>query len=127
MRGKKTIGAKSPYVVESLRGAEAPLFHIALRLSIVPEIEGYGEGVGHHMEDFLPTLLITNVLLSSTKGKRCLGRSSKRHLQDFGQVQGAAGRELGDLLAATKAIGNDEALFWGVADGGEEFEFADGF
>ena len=41
-------------------------------------------------------------------------------------MQRTAVCQLGDLFAATEAVGEDEAIFWRVADGGEEFEFADG-
>ena len=53
-------------------------------------------------------------------------RGLERHLEDFGQVEGVAVGALGDLLAATEAVGDDEPVGRGVADGGEEFEFADG-
>ena len=33
---------------------------------------------------------------------------------------------MGDLLAATEAVGDDEPVGWGAANGREEFEFADG-
>ena len=36
-----------------VRGAEAPLFHLALRMSIVPEIEGYGEGWDDHTAEIV--------------------------------------------------------------------------
>jgi len=51
---------------------------------------------------------------------------AKRHLQDFGEVQSVAVGALGDLLAATEAVGDDERLRGGGADCREEFEFADG-
>ena len=41
-------------------------------------------------------------------------------------MQGMAGRALGDLLAATEAVGDDQPVGRGLADGGEKFEFADG-
>ena len=47
-------------------------------------------------------------------------------MEDFGQVEGAAGSALGDLFTATETIGDDEPVGWCLADGGEEFEFADG-
>ena len=50
----------------------------------------------------------------------------ERHLEDFGQVQGVAIRALGDLFAATETIGDDEPVCGSVADGRQEFEFADG-
>jgi hypothetical protein len=50
----------------------------------------------------------------------------KGHLQDFCQVQGAAGCELGDLFAATEAVGDDEAVGRRIAYGGQEFELSDG-
>ena len=50
----------------------------------------------------------------------------QRHLQDFGQVEGVTWRGLGDLLAATEAVGDDQPVGRRLADGGEEFEFADG-
>ena len=54
------------------------------------------------------------------------GVAIDRHLHDFRQVEGVAGRGLGDLLAATEAVGDDQPVGRGVADGGEKFEFADG-
>lgn len=33
---------------------------------------------------------------------------------------------MGDLFAATEAVGDDEPVVGGLADGGHEFEFADG-
>lgn len=47
-------------------------------------------------------------------------------MEHFGQVQGAARRTLGDLLAATETVGNDEPIGWCLADGGEQFQFSDG-
>ncbi len=41
-------------------------------------------------------------------------------------MQGAAVGALGDLLAAAESVGDDEPVGGGFADGGEEFEFADG-
>ena len=41
------------------------------------------------------------------------------HLQDFGQVHRAAAAGLGDLFAAAKAVGDDERVFGGGADGGQ--------
>ena len=52
-----------------------------------------------------------NVALSS------LQISLSQHLS---QMQGAAGGILGDLLAATKTIGNDNRLCSGLSDGGHE-------
>src|SRR5205807_9428893 len=37
-------------------------------------------------------------------------RTAQRHLDDLGQVQGLAVRHLGDLLAATEAIGDDQCV-----------------
>ena len=34
---------------------------------------------------------------------------------------------LGDLLAATETVGDDEPVGRSLADGGQKFEFADGF
>jgi hypothetical protein len=48
------------------------------------------------------------------------------HLKDFGDVQRVAVSELGDLFAATEAVGDDEAFWRRVADGGEKFEFSNG-
>src|SRR5580693_872183 len=47
-------------------------------------------------------------------------------LQNLGQVKGMAGSALGDLFAATKAVSDDQPVGRSAADGGEEFEFADG-
>ena len=41
-------------------------------------------------------------------------------------MKGATGRALGDLFAATEAVGDDEPVGRGLADGGEQFDFADG-
>ena len=41
-------------------------------------------------------------------------------------MEGAAVGHLGDLLAAAEAIGDDQPVGGGAANGGEEFEFADG-
>jgi len=50
----------------------------------------------------------------------------QRHLEDLGEVQGLAVGALGDLFAATEAVGDDQAVGGSTADGGEEFEFTDG-
>lgn len=50
----------------------------------------------------------------------------ERHLDDFGKVQRVTGRTLGNLLAATEAVGDDEPVGRSVADGGHEFELSDG-
>jgi len=47
-------------------------------------------------------------------------------LDDFGYVQGVAVGALGNLFAATEAVGDDEPVGRSAADSGEEFEFADG-
>ena len=49
-----------------------------------------------------------------------------RHLQHLRQVQRPALRSLRDLLAATEAVDDDQPVGRGLADGGKEFEFADG-
>ena len=43
--------------------------------------------------------------------------------EDFGKVSGAGGGVLGDLFAATEAVGDDDGLGVG-ADGGQEDSFA---
>jgi len=40
------------------------------------------------------------------------------HLQDFGEVEGVATGALGNLLAATEAVGDDERVGRGSAHGG---------
>jgi len=55
------------------------------------------------------------------------GGFAEGHLQNFGEVEGVAVGFLGDLLAATKTVGDDEPVGGSLADGGQEFEFADGF
>ena len=40
-------------------------------------------------------------------------------------MKGAAICVLGDLLATTEAVGNDEPVIRGLADGGKKFEFTD--
>jgi hypothetical protein len=50
----------------------------------------------------------------------------ERHLQDLGQMQGLAARALGDLFAATEAVGNDQPVCGGSADGRHKLKFADG-
>ncbi len=42
-------------------------------------------------------------------------------------MEGVAAGALGDLLAAAESVGDDEPVGGGLADGGEKFEFADGF
>ena len=56
----------------------------------------------------------------------CICWRCQRHLQHFGQMQGVTRRALGDLFAATEAVGYDQPIGRGVADSGEKFEFADG-
>ena len=53
------------------------------------------------------------------------GWAVERELEDFGQVERAARRALGDLFAATETVGDDEPIGWRLADGRQEFEFAD--
>jgi len=48
----------------------------------------------------------------------------KRHLQDFCQVKSVTGCALCDLLAATEAISDDQPVRRSLADGWEQFEFA---
>jgi len=55
------------------------------------------------------------------------GGFAEGHLEDFGEVQGVAVGLLGDLFAAAEAVGYDQPVGGGLADGGEEFEFSDGF
>src|ERR1035437_503521 len=50
----------------------------------------------------------------------------ERHLEDFGEVQGAGGGCFGDLLAAAESVGDEEPIRGSFADGGEEFELSDG-
>ncbi len=54
------------------------------------------------------------------------GGFAQGHLQDFGQVQGVTVGFLGDLFAATEAVGNDEPVGRRLPDGGKKFQFADG-
>ena len=51
----------------------------------------------------------------------------RRQFQYLGQVERSSPRKLRDLLAATETVGDDEPVGWSLADGGQEFEFADGF
>jgi hypothetical protein len=51
-RKKQPPGLK-PLCCGKFRGAEAPLFHVALRMSIVPEIKGYGEGRPDHAAEMI--------------------------------------------------------------------------
>src|SRR5262249_50846483 len=53
-------------------------------------------------------------------------RRLERHLEDLGDVEGVASGALGDLLAATESVGNDEPVWRRLANGWEEFEFSDG-
>src|SRR5882762_7638933 len=55
------------------------------------------------------------------------GGFPQRHLENFGEVQRVAVGFLRDLLAATKSIRNDEPVSGSLADGGQKFEFANGF
>ena len=41
-------------------------------------------------------------------------------------MKSAALRALCDLFAAAEAVGDDQPILGGMANGGEEFEFADG-
>src|SRR5580704_8194407 len=52
---------------------------------------------------------------------------SNRHLEHFGEMQCVAVRLLGNLLAATETVGNDEPVSRSLANGGQQFKFADGF
>src|SRR5258708_6382218 len=54
-----------------------------------------------------------------------VGAWLQRHLKDLGQMQSAPLRTLGDLLAATEAVGDDEPVSRGSANGGKKFELAD--
>jgi hypothetical protein len=47
-------------------------------------------------------------------------------LKDLREVQGMAGRVLGNLLPAAEPIGDDQPVVRGLADCGEEFQFSDG-
>jgi len=47
--------------------------------------------------------------------------------QDFSKVLGFPARELGDLLAATEAVGDDEGHGSGRLDDGEQASIGDGF
>src|SRR4029077_18854528 len=58
---------------------------------------------------------------------RGFGCFAEGHLKNFGEVQGVAIGFLGNLLAATETVGDDEPVGWSLADGGQEFEFANGF
>ena len=64
------------------------------------------------------------------KGVRCVEVTAfslaKCHLQDLGEVQSVAVGALGDLLAATETVGDNQSFWGGGADGREEFELADG-
>ena len=46
-------------------------------------------------------------------------------MQDFGEVQRVTIGALGDLLAATETVGDDERFRSSGADRGEQLEFAD--
>jgi hypothetical protein len=48
----------------------------------------------------------------------------ERHLQDFRQVESMAAGELGDLLAATKSVSDDQPVGRSLPDCREEFQFA---
>ena len=52
-------------------------------------------------------------------------RPFKGRCDHLRQVQGMAVGRLGDLFAATEAVGDDEAVGWGLADRRQEFQFAD--
>src|ERR1700675_1888958 len=58
---------------------------------------------------------------------RGFGCFAEGHLENFGEVQGVAVGFLGNLLAATESVGDDEPVSRSPADGGQEFEFANGF
>src|ERR1700722_9370785 len=59
-------------------------------------------------------------------GNITLRAERERHLQNFCHVQGTSGRALGDLLAATEAVSDDQPIGRGLAHGGKELELADG-
>ena len=48
------------------------------------------------------------------------------HLEDFGEMEGVAVGCLRNLFPAAEAVGDHEPIGRGLADGGQEFEFADG-
>src|SRR5580698_673628 len=55
------------------------------------------------------------------------GGFTQSHLENLGQVQGVAVSLLSNLLAAAKAIGNDEPIGWSLSHGRQKFELANGF
>jgi hypothetical protein len=52
---------------------------------------------------------------------------AQSHLENFGQVERVPIGFLRNLLAATEAIGHDQPIGRSLADGGQKFEFANGF
>src|SRR4029077_212082 len=58
---------------------------------------------------------------------RGFGGFAQSHLQNFGEVERLAIGFLRDLLAATEPVGDDEPVGGSLADGGQKFEFANGF
>ncbi len=52
-------------------------------------------------------------------------RKSGTRSENFGQVEGAAARILGDLFAATEAVGNENGLRLRVANGRQKDAFGE--
>ena len=57
---------------------------------------------------------------------KCEKPASFSRRDDFGKVEGAARRVLGDLLAAAEAVGDEDGFGRSGADGGQENALADG-
>ena len=54
------------------------------------------------------------------------GLQGQGHFEEADGVEGRAAGEVGDLVAATGAVGDEEVAFGGGADGGEEGGFGHG-
>jgi F420-0:gamma-glutamyl ligase len=68
---------------------------------------------------------MTNDVALGVSALQTLWAFLESHLDDFREMQGMTVSALPDLLAAAEAIGHNEAVWGGFANGGQQFKFAD--